>query len=69
MSVDWVFTPWIHTSYRVVKPVDPSDVEVEDDIEEDDEEEDPKEELKEDEPVPEPNNMNGFALHMNPQPE
>ncbi|GJW00610.1 reverse transcriptase domain-containing protein [Tanacetum coccineum] len=35
----------------------------------DDEEEDPKEEPKEDEPVPEPKNMNGFVLHMNPQPE
>ncbi|GJV70287.1 hypothetical protein Tco_1485796 [Tanacetum coccineum] len=36
---------------------------------EDDEEEDPKEEPEEDEPVPEPNNMNGFALHTNPQLE
>ncbi|GJT85878.1 hypothetical protein Tco_1067595 [Tanacetum coccineum] len=50
-------------------PVQPggylSDVEVEDDVEEDDEEED----SKEDELVPDPNNMNGFALYMNPQPE
>nr|GEW11043.1 hypothetical protein [Tanacetum cinerariifolium] len=35
----------------------------------DDEEKDPKDELKEDEPMLESNNMNGFALQMNPRPE
>ncbi|GKD35137.1 hypothetical protein Tco_1250646 [Tanacetum coccineum] len=45
---------------------------VDDDDMEEDEEEDPDEDLKEErieQVVPKPNNMDGFALHMNPQPE
>nr|GEV20744.1 hypothetical protein [Tanacetum cinerariifolium] len=40
-----------------------------DDDMENDEEEDPEEQPEEEELVAEPNNMHGFALNMNPQPE
>nr|GEU36026.1 reverse transcriptase domain-containing protein [Tanacetum cinerariifolium] len=49
-------------------PAQPEGYVGDDDLE-DDKKEDPGEKLKEDEPILKPNNINGFALHMNPQPE